>query len=492
MSNFIRITWMSLILAMGLTSSCKNEREGGAKTILSDVDEDVTIIAVTEYMPDLTMLQQEAVHGLRLTAEVLDKENWLIGLSWENVGDVPISLPMSGLLKGDIDHGYAAPFFPRAYSFHANAINRPAGVILDKGKHSDGNVFDFARQGEFDDKGAYEMLRKIWGLQGSIDDAFWFNINQYLFLGVGEKRTCFLRFPRYKSDDDSERWEIGDRIPVDFRYFVGDEVPDKKGVTITSGENGEPSRYLPPSAWRGEVFSNVVYLHLNSGGERVRWPTMPGLPRPAEPDNNTLMNLEIIDEEAWIVRVQWKNIGDSPLEIPVNGKLYQDINSCRRSGKPFPFASGMYDAARHYGRIFGTALEAGNQSDEKIFNLSRDGNFIWNEELLEKNGFFSGTSPYVAATSIEWLYLPSGATRAIDFKFPRYESDDRVGRWQNGQKVPIELCFKAGEISNSSPPYRDVEEEGQKIRRRFPAWRGEVFSNVVFFTWSSEGERMKW
>lgn len=93
---------------------------------------------------------------------------------------------------------------------------------------------------------------------------------------------------------------------------------------------------------------------------------------------------------------------------------------------------------------------------------------------------------------MEWLYLPSGATKAIDFKFPRFDSDDRVGRWQKGQKIPVEFCFKAGEIPNSSPPYREVEEEGQKIRRRFPAWQGEVYSNVVFFTWTPDGERVKW
>lgn len=295
-----------------------------------------------------------------------------------------------------------------------------------------------------------------------------------------------------KSDEESGRWKPGEKIPVDFRFFVGEQAPGNNRVTYTSGENGQVRTESGRSGWHGEIFSNVVYLEWNARGERVRWPTSPHWPAHAVPINDLLMTLEIIDEEAWIVRLQWKNVGDYPLEIPVNGLLFQDINSCQESDKPFPFVKGRYDAAKHYGRIFGTALEAGNQSDERILTLSRDGNFIWNEEALERNGLFSGTNPYVPSSSMELLYLQSGATKAIDFKFPRFDSDDRVERWKEGQKIPIEFCFKAGEISNSSPPYREVEEEGQKIRRRFPAWQGEVYSNVVFFTWTPDGERVKW
>jgi len=482
--------WIATVLTIVFSIACEKNRTDHGSESTTKATEGRAVTAEVENERDLTAIPHEEVNGLLLTAEVLDEYNWIVGLTWENIGDAPISVPFVSTLHNTIEDGRASPFLFEAYSRAGSRRSHPEAIVLDKGRHADARVFDLSFDGEMQRSGAYDMLCSLWGLSRSMQNAF----NEYIYhttLGIGESRTCFFRFPRLKSDEESGRWKPGEKIPVDFRFFVGEQAQGNNRVTYTSGENGQVRTESGRSGWRGEIFSNVVYLEWNAGGERVRWPTSPHWPAPAVPVNDLLLTSEIIDEEAWIVRLKWTNVGENPVEIPVNGNLFQDIRSSGKSGKPFPFYRGLYDASRHYGRIFGTALVPGSQSDVTIFKLSRDGNFMWNEKSLEKNGFFSGTRPYVTRSSTEWIHLPPGSERFIDFKFPRFESDDRFERWQERQLIPIEFCFKAGEITNSHPPYREVEEFGDKVRRRFPAWQGEVYSNLVSFKWTSDGERIK-
>lgn len=370
-SKSLQLCWIALALTLVFLNACEKngkDPDGGAAT---GEKENREVNAEAEHEKVFTVLPHEPINGLLLTAEVLDEENWIIGLTWENVGENPLSIPFVSTLYNTIEDGCASPFLFEAYSRAGSRRSHPEAIILDKGRHADARVFDLPFDGEMQRSGAYDMLCSLWGLSRSMQNAF----NEYIYhttLGIGESRTCFFRFSRLKSDEESGRWKPGEKIPVDFRFFVGEQAPGNNRVTYTSGENGQVRTESGRSGWHGEIFSNVVYLEWNARGERVRWPTSPHWPAPAVPINDLLMTLEIIDEEAWIVRLQWKNVGDYPLEIPVNGLLFQDINSCQESDKPFPFVKGRYDAAKHYGRIFGTALEAGNQSDERILTLSRD------------------------------------------------------------------------------------------------------------------------
>lgn len=481
-----------MLLGVVMSNACKNESAENVKSIPSIMSEDAQPDYVSDEVTDSSTRAHVSINGLLLTAEVLDEDNWIIGLAWENVGDVPISLPFVSTLYMTIEEARASPFLFEAYSLAGHPIYDSKAIILDKGRHSDDRVFDLSFDGVRQSFGAYDMLCEVWGLSRSMHNAF----NDYIYhktLESGEKRTCFFRFPRFKDDEESGRWKAGEKIPLDFRFFVGEEAPSNNRVTITSGQNALERTGSGRSGWHGEVFSNVVYLEWNSGGERVRWPVFLALEPlpPPEPVKHLLLSLEVIDEEEWIVRLKWKNVGNTPLEVPVNARLFQDLNSNHVSDKPFLFNRHVYDSSRYYGRLFGTVLERGKQGDETIFDASRERR-PWNDSTLDGNGYFSGTRPYVPHTITEWIHLPPGVAKIMDFKFPRFESDDQFERWKERQKIPIEFCFKAGEITNSSPPYREVEEEGQVIRRRFPAWQGEVYSNVVVFKWTSGGERIKW
>ncbi len=496
MDNSIRTKWIFLALALVFPSGCKDKSDN----LPSGAKERVVDVSNSEDAQDLTKLPHEPSDGILLTAEVLDEDNWIIGLTWENVGNVPLSLRMPGLLNEDVTNGVPGPFLPPAYSTSGNTSNRPRAIILDFGKHADALIRDLNRvEGSYSADLAYDALCEMWGSDASYIDSFVRKVS-HVWLLPGDKRTCFFRFPRYKADDEAGRWKEGERIPVDFRYFVGLEADRDTRVSITSGADGTPQTKGAPQAWQGEVSSNVVYLQWKSGGERVRFPVSPLYPtaEPPKPHKGLLLSLEIVDEKKWVVRLTWKNVGKTPIELPVVQALEHDIKQ-RDQGMspPYLFTPLYYTNYRHYGRPFGSRLVWGEQVDNRLSDLDRDRRHSHYAEAYEAllaidgqgvdnhrlGGILRGT---------KWLHLEPDESIGVLFRFPRFESDDREKRWAEGEKIPLEFRFEAGEIPNSRPPERE-ERIGDEIRlKRYPAWQGDVFSNVVFFTWTSGSERVKW
>lgn len=252
---------MFLPLALVLSSGCKDE----ADKLPPVAKKKVAVVPNPEDAQDRTKLPHEAVNDLLLTAEVLDQEKWIVGLTWENVGDTTLTIPMAGYLKEDIRKAYTNPFFSPLYT-------KP-GIVLSHGKHTDSTILDFSRHENYGKNGSYMVLRDLWGGGGSLRESLFYNqIDQFMRLRSGEKVTCFFRYPRIKDEDESVPWKEGDQIPIDFSYAVGNEISGGNRVSLTSGKNGQAIEHQPPSPWHGKVFSNVVYLKWNSAGERVRWP----------------------------------------------------------------------------------------------------------------------------------------------------------------------------------------------------------------------------
>lgn len=142
-SKSLQLCWIALALTLVFLNACEKngkDPDGGAAT---GEKENREVNAEAEHEKVFTVLPHEPINGLLLTAEVLDEENWIIGLTWENVGENPLSIPFVSTLYNTIEDGCASPFLFEAYSRAGSRRSHPEAIILDKGRHADARVFDY-------------------------------------------------------------------------------------------------------------------------------------------------------------------------------------------------------------------------------------------------------------------------------------------------------------------------------------------------------------
>ncbi len=196
-----------------------------------------------------------SLNGLLLTAEVVDSENWIVRLTWSNVGTPPIIIPVHKQLYDDANYKDAILFCPY---YNMNKVR------LSRGEYSENYIFDYLdRTGE----GAYAYLKHREANLNVSGEAYYDNLdreNFHMSLRIlyqvfldkkGDTFSCLFKFPRDTMDKDLGI-KKGDKVPVDFTYKV---EPSIKGCNmVTLGSNGIISR--PDLLWTGEVNSNLIYL----------------------------------------------------------------------------------------------------------------------------------------------------------------------------------------------------------------------------------------
>jgi len=180
-------------------------------------------------------------NGLLLSLEIENTEKWIVRLTWKNVSEHAVVIPIHKLVYEDRYH--AVPFWPHLHN---------KGVRLKPGRHAEKSIFEYLDRLE-NTPDAYVMLR---GDNLSPTD-FLLNVTHLEYIRLaesGDEFSCLFKCDRSLVDEALEL-KNGEKIPIDFTYKVDSMHLDDSRVIYHS--SGEVYRL---SIWHGEVHSNVVHL----------------------------------------------------------------------------------------------------------------------------------------------------------------------------------------------------------------------------------------